>query len=130
MEVDEQQQAAAPPSAAAAAKDATPKAVEEKSGGEKADGDATAGDKKDESKKEGEAGADKAKDEKPEPTEEILNNPCRVLKAQTQFISFPAEIEGQPVRYTPLLKGKRRVGFLMLQDNRPEEAEDVFQEDE
>eukprot|EP00913_Durusdinium_trenchii_P007611 g7151.t1 len=36
------------------------------------------------------------KKEEPEPTEEILSNPCRVLKGQVQYISFPKEIDGQP----------------------------------
>mmetsp|Transcript_3890 Transcript_3890/g.11054 ORF Transcript_3890/g.11054 Transcript_3890/m.11054 type:complete len:466 (-) Transcript_3890:130-1527(-) len=81
-----------------------------------------------EAKKEGE---EKEEEKKPEPTEEILNNPCRVLKAQQQFISFPTEIDGQPVRYTPILRNnKRRVGFLLLTDNRPDEAEDLFLEDD
>merc|ERR1712137_99947 len=69
------------------------------------------------------------KKEEPEPSEEILNNPCRVLKGQAQHISFPKEIDGAPVRYTPLLEN-RRVGFLLLNDQRPEEPEDLFLEDE
>mmetsp|Transcript_3886 Transcript_3886/g.11039 ORF Transcript_3886/g.11039 Transcript_3886/m.11039 type:complete len:757 (-) Transcript_3886:107-2377(-) len=120
MEVDEQAAVAAT-SSASPAKDATPKAGEgESSMEEKKDGEKEA---------EGDKAGEAAK--KPEPTEEILNNPCRVLKAQQQFISFPSEIEGQPVRYTPLLRGQRRVGFLLLQDNKPEEEEeDLFLEDE
>lgn len=69
------------------------------------------------------------KKEVPEASEEILQNPCRVLKVQTQYISFPKEIDGQPVRYTPLL-ADRRVGFLLLRDQRPEEPEDLFVEDD
>jgi len=72
----------------------------------------------------------KDKEKEKEADEEILNNPCRVLKAQQNCISFPKEIESQPVRYTPLLRGSRRVGFLLLQDNRPDEAEDLFLEDD
>jgi len=79
-----------------------------------------------EAKKEG--GEEEKKEPEPEPKEEILNNPCRVLKAQMQFISFPKEIDGQPVRYSPLLEN-RRVGFLLLTDTRPEEPEDLFLED-
>merc|ERR1712137_1045511 len=82
--------------------------------------------KKDDDNKDGEG--DKKKEE-PEPTEEILNNPCRVLKGQAQHISFPKEVDGVPVRYTPLLEN-RRVGFLLLNDQRPEEPEDLFLEDE
>merc|ERR1712014_138784 len=66
----------------------------------------------------------------PEPTEEILKNPCRVLPSQMQFISFPSEIDGQAARYVPLLGNKRRTGFLVLTDTRPEEPEDLFLEDE
>merc|ERR1711860_225860 len=118
-------------SAAPAAQEPAPKTDKEKPSGEGAaklssEGVAAAGDKKNDEKTEAEA----EKEEKPEPTEDILSNPCRVLKAQRQYISFPAEIHGQPVRYTPLLGGNRRVGFLLLQDNRPEEAEDLFLEDD
>jgi len=77
-----------------------------------------------------EEGEDAKKEaEVPEPTEEILTNPCRVLKAQMQHISFPREIDGQPVRYAPLL-GSRRRGFLLLSDSRPEEPEDLFLEED
>jgi len=90
---------------------------------------AGAGEKKDE-KKEGEEkqdGNEKEK-EKPEPTEEILRNPCRVLKAQMQYISFPKEIEGEAVRYLPLIESRRQ-GFLLLTDTRPEEPEDLLLEE-
>jgi 26S proteasome regulatory subunit N2 len=72
---------------------------------------------------------EKEKEEKkePEPTEEILQNPCRVLPAQKQYISFPKEIEGKAVRYTPLIE-HRHVGFLLLRDARPEEAEELLDE--
>ncbi|CAK9108184.1 unnamed protein product [Durusdinium trenchii] len=69
------------------------------------------------------------KKEEPEPTEEILSNPCRVLKGQVQYISFPKEIDGQPVRYTPLLESRKQ-GFLLLRDLRPEEPEDLVLENE
>lgn len=85
--------------------------------------------KEKEEKKEGEGEEEKKEPEKPEPTEEILHNPCRVLKAQIQYISFPKEISGQPVRYTPLL-ADRRVGFLLLNDLKPEEPEDLFLEED
>merc|ERR1712113_752896 len=97
--------------------DETPKADEDKKEEDKKEGD---------EKKDGEG--DKKKEE-PEPTEEILNNPCRVLKGQAQHISFPKEIDGAPVRYTTLLEN-RRVGFLLLNDQRPEEPEDLFLEDD
>jgi len=80
-----------------------------------------------EEKKEGEEEEKKAE---PEPTEETLNNPCRVLPSQKQFISFPSETDGQAARYLPLLGEKRKTGFLLLRDQRPEEAEDLFLEDE
>mmetsp|Transcript_132096 Transcript_132096/g.358717 ORF Transcript_132096/g.358717 Transcript_132096/m.358717 type:complete len:511 (-) Transcript_132096:132-1664(-) len=79
-------------------------------------------------KKDGE-GEEKKGAEPPEPSEEILSNPCRVLKAQMQHISFPKEIDSQPVRYAPLL-GSRRVGFLLLSDSKPDEPEDLFLEED
>merc|ERR1711920_957059 len=102
----------------AAPKDgSTPKAEEEKKDDDKKEGD---------EKKDGEG---EKKKEEPEPTEEILNNPCRVVKGQAQFISFPKEIDGQVVWYTPLLEN-RRVGFLLLNDTRPDEPEELFLEDD
>jgi len=92
--------------------------------------------KKVDEKKDGDGDVDMDKDkaeekkEEPEPTEEILNNPCRVLPSQKQFISFPSEVDGQAARYVPLLGEKRRTGFLLLRDQKPEEPEDLFLEDE
>jgi 26S proteasome regulatory subunit N2 len=103
------------------AKDVTPK-PDEKKDGEKKDGD---GDEKMEEKKDGEE-----EKKEPEPTEETLNNPCRVLPSQKQFICFPSEVDGQAARYLPLLGEKRKTGFLVLRDQRPEEPEDLFLEDE
>lgn len=127
MEVDEQHASTA---GVSIPKETAPKAEEEEKAGAEAEAakgsDAAAADKKGDVKKEAEEGK---KDQEPEPSEEILRNPCRVLKAQMQYISFPQEIDGKPVRYTPLLEN-RRVGFLLLRDNRPEEAEDLFLEDE
>merc|ERR1712048_608959 len=94
-----------------------PEESEEKKPEEKKDVDMEKDEKKEEEKKE-------------EPTEEILNNPCRVLPAQMQFIRFPSEIDGQAARYVPLLGEKRRTGFLLLKDQRPEDPEDLFLEDE
>eukprot|EP00929_Paragymnodinium_shiwhaense_P095737 TRINITY_DN5700_c0_g1_i1.p1 TRINITY_DN5700_c0_g1~~TRINITY_DN5700_c0_g1_i1.p1 ORF type:complete len:1089 (+),score=365.49 TRINITY_DN5700_c0_g1_i1:107-3373(+) len=73
-------------------------------------------------------GDEKEKDTKKpaEPTEEILQNPSRVLSAQKQHISFPKEIDGQAVRYTPLLSD-RRCGFLLLRDARPDEPEELLE---
>merc|ERR1740121_1608050 len=79
--------------------------------------------------KKGGDGADKKEPEPPEPSEEILSNPCRVLKAQMRHISFPKEIDNEPVRYAPLL-GSRRVGFLLLSYSKPEEPEDLFLEED
>jgi 26S proteasome regulatory subunit N2 len=76
------------------------------------------------------ADGEEKKEPEPEPTEEILHNPCRVLPSQKQFIRFPSEIDGQAARYVPLLGEKRRTGFLLLNDQRPEEPEDLFLEDE
>merc|ERR1712190_81482 len=108
--------------------EASPKVEEDKKTGDEG-AEASAGEKKEkESKKEGDVCEEEKKEEKePEPTEEILNNPCRVLKGQMQYISFPKEIDGAPVRYTPLLEN-RRVGFLLLNDTRPEEPEELFLE--
>merc|ERR1712083_1277650 len=106
---------------------ATPKGV---GGGEKASVAASGDTKEKEVKKEKDAdGEDKKEPEPPEPTEEILSNPCRVLKTQMQYISFPKEIDSQPVRYTPLL-GSRHVGFVLLSDSKPEEPEDLFLEED
>jgi len=119
MEVDDQ---AASSTAAASKEPTAAKAEEEKAGDEASKGSAAG--KKDDKK------AVEAEEKKePEPTEEILNNPCRVLKAQMQHISFPKEIDGQAARYTPLLES-RRAGFLLLRDSRPEEPEDLFLEDD
>lgn len=96
-------------------------------GAKSSTGEAASGDGKEKEKGEDE---EKAEAKPEEAQEEILSNPCRVLEAQRQHISFPAEIEGQPVRYTPLLGKRRRVGFLLLRDSRPDEEEDLFQKDE
>lgn len=118
MEVDEQHAV----DGAAAHKEPLTKTEEEEKPGEasKASG---------ETKEERKEGEEEPKKEEPEPLEEILHNPCRVLKAQMQYISFPQEIEGKPVRYTPLLVN-RRAGFLLLRDNQPDEAEDLLVEEE
>merc|ERR1719223_1936209 len=107
------------------AKDPTPKADEKKDAAadEKKEGDA-------EKKEKGEGEEDKKPEAEPEPTEEILNNPCRVLPSQKQFISFPTEIDGKASRYVPLLGEKRRTGFLLLNDSKPDEPEDLFLEDD
>jgi 26S proteasome regulatory subunit N2 len=88
---------------------------------------AAASTKKEGEKEEKKEGTEKEAKKEPEPTEEILSNPCRVLPAQKQFISFPKEVDGQPVRYAPIMS-KRRVGFLMLSDARPEEPEELFED--
>merc|ERR1712187_377771 len=112
-------------------KEATPK-LEEKKVAEASS--AAADEKKDVDmegdKKEKETPGEEEKKEEPEPTEEILNNPCRVLSSQLQFICFPSEIEGVAARYVPLLGEKRKTGFLVLRDQKPEEPEDLFLEGE
>jgi len=80
-------------------------------------------------KRDGEDEKDEKKEAEPEPTEETLSNPCRVLPSQMQYICFPNEVDGQVARYLPLLE-KRCTGFLVLRDQRPEEPEDLFLEDE
>eukprot|EP00931_Biecheleriopsis_adriatica_P069524 TRINITY_DN4335_c0_g1_i6.p1 TRINITY_DN4335_c0_g1~~TRINITY_DN4335_c0_g1_i6.p1 ORF type:complete len:1069 (+),score=312.53 TRINITY_DN4335_c0_g1_i6:64-3270(+) len=110
MEVDEQ--AAAATSTTSAPKEAAK---------EEGKPEAASGEKKEKKEEE--------KKEVPEATEEILHNPCRVLKGQIQHISFPKEIDGKAVRYTPLL-ASRKQGFLLLRDERPEEPEELFLEDE
>jgi len=118
---------------AAAPKEAVPKAGEDKPAEGETSGKSVSADaSKAAEGGEGEAaGAEEkaASKEPPEPTEEILNNPCRVLKGQIQYISFPKEVDGNAVRYTPLLE-KRHVGFLLLQDTKPEEPEDLFLEED
>merc|ERR1711924_476016 len=81
-------------------------------------------------KKEKEKDGEEEKKNEPEPTEEILKNPCRVLPSQQQCISFPSEIDGQAARYVRLLGNKRRTGFLVLTDTRPDEPEELFLEGE
>jgi 26S proteasome regulatory subunit N2 len=111
---------------------ATPQSEEKKAGdtaaasSEKKEGDGEA------KEKEGKENEKEGEDKKaaPEPTEEILKNPCRVLGSQQQFICFPSEVDGQAARYTPLLGEKRKRGFLMMIDKRPDEPEDLFQDDE
>lgn len=110
----------------------TPKVDEKNVALASAQAEAAKKDKKDvdmDGKKDEKEGEEEKKPE-PEPTEEILKNPCRVLPSQKQSISFPSEIDGQAARYVPLLGSKRRTGFLVLTDTRPEEPEDLFLEDE
>jgi 26S proteasome regulatory subunit N2 len=71
-------------------------------------------------------GDEKEEKKQPEPTEEVLQNPCRVLPAQRQHISYPKEVEGQSMRYTPLIE-QRKVGFLLLTDARPDEPEELIE---
>ncbi|KAF4660977.1 proteasome regulatory particle base subunit [Perkinsus chesapeaki] len=73
----------------------------------------------------------------PEPTEQTLYNPSRVVPAQESSIRFyqagemmpprGARKEQQKVRYLPVLSdGSRRSGFLMLDDLFPEEPEEIL----
>jgi len=63
----------------------------------------------------------KPPEQQPEPTEEILNNPCRVLKEQVQHISFV-----EKGRYAPVLP--RYMGFVLLEDTQPNEPEEFVAE--
>lgn len=60
----------------------------------------------------------------PEPAEETLHNPCRVLPAQMPHISFTSD-----QRYVPLLNNKK-VGFLLLRDLAPDEPEELLFSDD
>jgi len=103
-----------------------------------ADADGAKKEDKDEGKKikaDDEKGADakESKKPEPEPNEETLNNPSRVLPAQQQYVSFLPKgdaSEGNPgPRYVPLL-ANRKAGFIVLQDLRPDEPEDLFVDDD
>jgi 26S proteasome regulatory subunit N2 len=74
-------------------------------------------DKKEEDKKE------EVKNE-PEPCFEDKKNPSRVLRDQEKFISF---LDDQ--RYKPLLEN-RHGGFIILEDSRPEETEEFYDDEE
>merc|ERR1711920_942099 len=76
---------------------------------------------KDKEEKQEEGARDKKTPEQPEPTEEILHNPCRVLKEQVQHISLV-----EKGRYVPVLS--RCIGFVLLQDTTPDEAEEFVAE--
>merc|ERR1712187_696792 len=106
--------------------ESAPKEDGEKPEGAAATGDQAAGKEGDPDSKKDEKREEEKKEA--EPTEEILHNPCRVLPAQKPFISFPREINGHQVRYVPLLKN-RHLGFCLLDDTKPGEPEDLFQED-
>lgn len=55
---------------------------------------------------------EEVKVENPEPEEQILKNPSRVLKAQEKVIAFKHDAS---VRYTPVLES-RFAGFVVLSD--------------
>jgi len=74
-----------------------------------------------------------------EPNETVLYNPCRVVPAQERHIQFysvgesfakkdPAT-DGEFVnaRYTPIIPGGRASGFVVLQDTRKGEPEDILE---
>lgn len=55
----------------------------------------------------------------------VLENPCRVLEEQEQYMSW--EVAGESDRrYTPVLAG-RLSGIVMMQDHRGGEAEDIVE---
>lgn len=70
----------------------------------------------------------------PEPTEEVLFNPSRVVPAQEQYIQFFASSEPQPLkdggqapsRYEPVIQS-RTSGYLIVRDLRPNEPEDMLE---
>jgi 26S proteasome regulatory subunit N2 len=54
----------------------------------------------------------------PEPTFQILMNPARVVPAQEKFIKFLEDSRYKPVKAAPS-------GFVLLQDLKPTEAEEL-----
>lgn len=83
--------------------------------------------KKDEDKKEEEKKQDEAKKPEPEPDEQILKNPSRVLKAQEKVISY---LHDASVKYSPVLES-RFAGFVVLSDTgAPSEEQELYYDDE
>ena len=79
--------------------------------------------------------ANKAAEEAaPEPTEEVLFNPCRVVPAQEPFVQYFAAGSSQPLkdggeapaRYQPLLP-TRVSGYIVVRDSQPGEPEEVLE---
>lgn len=66
----------------------------------------------------------------PEPTEEVLSNPCRIVLSQATHIAIPNAgetlIDGSIARYTPVIPN-RVTGFVVLRDSTPNETEDLFE---
>lgn len=55
----------------------------------------------------------------------ILDNPCRVLDDQEQYMSW--DVDGQSGRrYVPVLQG-RMSGIVLMRDTKPEEEEDIVE---
>jgi 26S proteasome regulatory subunit N2 len=65
----------------------------------------------------------KQEEETPEPTEEILDNPCRVVHAQEASIHFLSAQDG--ARYEPVIP-TRTSGYVVLRDLKPDEPEDLL----
>lgn len=92
--------------------------------------------KKDEKKEEkeekddrGEEQEKKEEKEEPEPLFDVLENPCRVVRAQVQYISsVPESADDRGPRYELVLKN-RASGFMVVKDLRPDEAEEVLDEE-
>lgn len=92
--------------------------------------------KKDEKKEEkeekddrGEEQEKKEEKEEPEPLFDVLENPCRVVRAQVQCISsVPESADDRGPRYELVLKN-RASGFMVVKDLRPDEAEEVLDEE-
>eukprot|EP00271_Cylindrocystis_brebissonii_P005015 TRINITY_DN16971_c0_g1_i1.p1 TRINITY_DN16971_c0_g1~~TRINITY_DN16971_c0_g1_i1.p1 ORF type:complete len:1168 (-),score=279.75 TRINITY_DN16971_c0_g1_i1:370-3873(-) len=85
--------------------------------------DASASEKK-EGSKVGAAGGSSSEASPPAPTSERLRNPARVLPAQRKFLSIPPDS-----RYRPLGDAARQSGFVLLQDTRPGEVEEMVARD-
>lgn len=68
--------------------------------------------------------AEKIEEETPEPNDEILRNPCRVVADQEQYISFLSNEEG--ARYHPVLPS-RKSGYLVVIDSKPGEPEEFLE---
>jgi 26S proteasome regulatory subunit N2 len=66
----------------------------------------------------------KPEEETPEPFEETLSNPCRVVAPQEPFVAFFAPEEG--ARYMPILPS-RKSGFIVVRDMKPGEPEEFLE---
>ena len=65
----------------------------------------------------------KQEDEVPEASDEILDNPCRVVQAQQAYIHFLSASDG--ARYEPVISS-RTSGYVVLKDHKADEPEDLL----